>query len=83
MMNRLGFFLRISWNNLRRGGQRTFVALLCISFGVMSLVAMSLVAESFDRTLILEPAEQIGADLSLGRETEEFISPQQAGELVS
>ena len=58
-----------------------FVALLCIAFGVMSLVAMTLVSQSFDRAMVLKPSEQIGADLSLGAPTEDTISPEQVEEL--
>ncbi len=64
-MNGLAIFLKTAWHNLLRGGQRVFVALLCIAFGVMSLVAMTLVAQSFERTMVLDPRQQIGGDISL------------------
>ncbi|RPI21219.1 MAG: FtsX-like permease family protein, partial [Chloroflexota bacterium] len=70
------FFLRTAWHNLLRGGQRVVVAVLCIAFGVMSLTAMTLVSQSFDRAMVLEPSEQIGADISLERQAEAFILPE-------
>ena len=41
-MSLLAFTLRTALIQLRRGEQRVLVALLCIAFGVMSLVSMSL-----------------------------------------
>lgn len=80
-MNTFGFFLRTAWHHLTRGGQRIFVALLCVAFGVMSLVALMLVSQSFERAVVLEPSEQIGADISLVRQSEDTISPEQVEEL--
>ena len=80
-MNKLAFFTRTAWRNLRRGGQRALVALLCIAFGVMSLVAMTLVSLAYQQAVVLEPSHQIGADISLGRREEAYISPAQIKEL--
>ncbi len=80
-MNTLGFFLRISWNALRRGGQRAFVALLCITFGVMSLVSMTLVSQAYRRAVVLEPGEQLGADLSLSPPEPGWITPERLRQL--
>lgn len=71
------FFIQSSFNHLRRGGQRTFVALLCVVFGVMSLVAMTTMAKSIEKMLILKPYELIGGDLTLDRENENSISPEE------
>jgi putative ABC transport system permease protein len=79
-MNGLGFFLsgaRIAWKNLLRSGERVLAALLCIAFGVMSLVALTLVSQSFSRATVLQPGEQIGADISLSRQAEDTITPEQ------
>ncbi|RPI82296.1 MAG: FtsX-like permease family protein [Chloroflexi bacterium] len=80
-MNALLFFTRTAWRSLIRGGQRTFVALLCIAFGVMSLVAMTYLAESLNRAIVVDPAEQFGGDISLSRKTEDIISPVHIEEL--
>ncbi len=80
-MSLAGFFLRTAFNHLRRGEQRVFAALLCITFGVMSLVAMSLVAHAVGAAVVLTPAEMFGADLSLNRRDEDFIGRAHAAEL--
>lgn len=82
-MNALLFFTCTAWRSLLRGGQRTFVALLCIAFGVMSLVAMTYLAESLNRAVVVDPAEQFGGDISLSRKTEDIISPIHIEELDS
>ncbi len=80
-MNSLVYFFQIAWNNLIRGGQRVLVALLCIAFGVMSMVSMTLLSQSLDSVMVLKPNEQIGADISLNRQVEEYISPELEAEL--
>jgi putative ABC transport system permease protein len=80
-MNSLVYFFQIAWKNLIRGGQRVFVALLCIAFGVMSVVSMTLLSQSLDRAMVLKPSEQIGADVSLNRQAEDYILPAQVAEL--
>jgi len=75
-MKLLGFFIRTAVNHLRRGGQRNLVAMLCIAFGVMSLVAMTLLSQSIMRTMVVDPRYMIGADLSLAPRNEEYIQPE-------
>jgi putative ABC transport system permease protein len=83
-------FVRLAVHNLRRGGQRVLVALLCITFGVMSLVAMTMLAKPIESAIQLTPARLLGGDLSIGRSAEDTIRPadvdqlkllQQAGEI--
>ena len=74
-------FLRLAINNLRRGGQRVIVALLCIAFGIMSLVSMSMIAKSIEGTLLVDPAQLIGGDLSLVRKTEDTLLPEHVAQL--
>ncbi len=74
-MIRLRFLLRTAVNHLWRGEQRVWAAVACIAFGVMSLLAMTLIAESIRRTLVLEPRQQIGADISLSRRGEDTLRP--------
>lgn len=80
-MNTAAYFLRVSWNNIQRGGQRVFVALLCIAFGVMSLVAMTLLSQAIDRTTVLHSNEMLGADISLDRQNENILSPEAVSQL--
>ncbi len=82
-MSRLGFYFSIAIHSLRRGGQRVFVALLCIAFGVMSLVAMTLLSRSLERMLVINPAYLVGADISMVRQVEDVILPEQVAELQS
>ncbi|NMB90716.1 MAG: FtsX-like permease family protein [Chloroflexi bacterium] len=80
-MSRAAFYLRTAVNNLRRGGQRIWIALLCISFGVMSLVAMATLSGAIERMLVLQPRDQIGADISMVRANDETITPAQSARL--
>jgi putative ABC transport system permease protein len=75
-MSLIGYFLRTALNNLRRGGRRMLVALLCIAFGVMSLVAMTLMSQSLERVLVMDARYQIGADITMDRQTEDYILPE-------
>lgn len=76
-----GFFIRSAINNLRRGGQRTLVAFLCVAFGVMSLVAMTTMSKSIERVWALEPHERIGGDLTIGRTKEDVVSADHEAQL--
>jgi len=71
------YFFKTALNHLRRGGQRNLIAFLCVVFGVMSLVAMTTLAQSIEQMLVLKPVELIGADLTLDRENENFISAEE------
>lgn len=80
-MNRTAFTIRTALRHLHRGGQRIWVALLCITFGVMSLVSMLLLSRAFTRVLVIEPGHSLGADLSMGREREPYILPEHEARL--
>lgn len=69
------YFVRVAFQNALRSGQRGIVALLCIAFGVMSLVAMLLVAETINHMVALDPRLQYGADAMLTRAEHDAISP--------
>jgi putative ABC transport system permease protein len=77
----LFYFIRLAVRNLFRSDQRTLVALLCITFGIMSLVAMTMLAKSIESAVQMEPAQHIGGDLSINREKEDTISPIDAEQL--
>lgn len=73
-MKTFTFFINTALVRIWRGGQRSLVALLCVVFGVMSLVAMTTLAKSIEEMLVLEPQEMIGGDLTLDRTDESIIS---------
>jgi len=75
-MTRLRFFFRTAAGNLRRGGQRVIVALLCVVFGVMSLTAMTLLSSALERMLVTAPEDMVGADISMDRLAEDAILPE-------
>lgn len=64
-MQKIQFFIRYALHGLIRGGQRTFVAILSVVFGVMSLAAMSLMSFSIINSLHVEPESSLGGDLSI------------------
>jgi putative ABC transport system permease protein len=76
-------FLRLAIHNLRRGGQRILVALLCIAFGVMALVAMNMLAKSIQTAVDMPPAQLIGGDISMGRQAEDHIRSEDIAQLES
>lgn len=68
------FFIKAAFAHLQRGGQRNLVAFFCVAFGVMSLVAMTTLASSIEKMLVLKPYELIGGDLTLDRLGEDNIA---------
>jgi putative ABC transport system permease protein len=74
-------FIHMAKNNLLRGGQRVLVSLLCITFAVMTLVTMSMLAQSIKSAVVLTPAQLLGGDLSLARKTEDTLSSQDIDQL--
>jgi putative ABC transport system permease protein len=75
------FFIKTAFTHLRRGGQRNLVAFFCVAFGVMSLVAMTTLASSIEKMLVLKPYELIGGDLTLDRVGEDNISAAEEAKL--
>lgn len=69
------FYLRLAWKNLINGGQRVFIAFLCVAFGVMTLVAMTTMSKSIEKVLVLPPEELIGGDLTLDRRDADSLPP--------
>ena len=75
-------FVRLAFQNLRRGGQRVLVALLCIVFGITALVSLTMIAKSIGSAILVEPAELIGGNLSMARTTEETLLPEHIEQLA-
>jgi putative ABC transport system permease protein len=61
------FAFRYASRNLLRGGQRTLLATACVAFGVMSLVALQLLASMIAASIVTDPRAVLGGDASLGR----------------
>ena len=61
----LGFYARYGLRSLWRGGQRTFLSLVCIAFGVMSLVAMLSLGTLFTTLINTDPRLVQGGDLAI------------------
>ncbi|HEX2167450.1 MAG TPA: ABC transporter permease, partial [Longimicrobiales bacterium] len=57
------FLAAYAARSLRRGGQRSLLAIVCIAFGVLALVAMQLLAHVVGRATNVEPRLQLGGDL--------------------
>jgi putative ABC transport system permease protein len=75
------YLVRLAVRNLRRGGQRVLVALLCITFGIMALVAMNMLAQSIDSAVQLAPAQLLGGDMSLVRKAEDDFRTEDLDQL--
>ncbi len=75
------YFLPIAIHNLRLGGQRTLVALLCIAFGVMSLASMTQLVEVISYPLLVDVRAGLGGDLSISRSQENEIASEEIQEL--
>jgi putative ABC transport system permease protein len=61
------FAMHYAWRSLWREGQRTFLALVCVAFGVMSLVAMQLLAADIRGAIEVDPYAYLGGDAQLTR----------------
>jgi putative ABC transport system permease protein len=68
--------ISLAWRNLIYGGQRSLFAGLCISFGVMAVVSMSLLSKAIREVLILDARYMLGGDVNMMRSAEDYIDPQ-------
>ncbi len=64
-MNRLSFYFRYALRSLRRDGTRTFLAGLSVAFGVLSLVAMQLLANTLLYGAMFDQHLQYGGDVQI------------------
>lgn len=62
---RIGFYLGYAWRSIQREGQRSLLAMGCIAFGVLSLVAMQLLAGMLAESFLVPPRIAQGGDVSL------------------
>ncbi|MBN2471802.1 MAG: FtsX-like permease family protein [Anaerolineae bacterium] len=63
------FYLHYALRALRRGGQRTLLAIVSVVFGVMALVAMQLLSSVIGEALLGDPRMMHGGDLSIDHVT--------------
>ncbi len=63
----LTFYIRYAVRSLRRGGQRTLLAMLCIAFGVTTLIALQTPAALLNRALARDSSASLGGDLEIKR----------------
>lgn len=64
-MYKMRFFLKMALSGLQRGGQRSFVALLTVAFGVMSLISMTSLSDSILKVIMADGRSVIGGDIQL------------------
>lgn len=62
---RLSFDLRYAFRSLRRDGTRTFLAGLCVAFGVMSLISMQLLSTTLLHGMLFDSRLYYGGDVQI------------------
>jgi putative ABC transport system permease protein len=80
------FYLKYAFRALLRDRVRTFLAVLCIAFGSMSLTAMVLLSSMIHDAVVVDPRAGLGGDLALGPAREgigQDFTPQQVATLES
>ena len=63
-MNRLKLYWNYTTRSLRRGGQRTLLAIFCIAVGVMAIVSLELVGTMVNTALTGNVRGALGGDIS-------------------
>jgi predicted lysophospholipase L1 biosynthesis ABC-type transport system permease subunit len=62
------FYIAYALRSIARGGQRSLLALTCIAFAVLSLVAMQLLAGMVHAATVIPAEAELGGNLSLSRD---------------
>jgi ABC-type antimicrobial peptide transport system permease subunit len=57
------FYLKYALNQVLNGGQRVFIAILAVAFGVMSLIAMVSVSQAINSKVNIDPRVAMGGDM--------------------
>ena len=78
-MSRLNFYFGYSLRSLKRDGTRTFLAGISVAFGVLSLVAMQLLANALLRGAMFDQRIQYGGDAQI--HAQDMGQPFTAGDL--
>jgi putative ABC transport system permease protein len=61
-MNRIGFYLRYAIRSLKRDSTRTLLAILCVAFGVLSLISMQLLSSTLLHGSLFDQRLSFGGD---------------------
>lgn len=77
----LSFYSRYAWRALLRDGQRTVLAVLCIAFGVMSLVAMQLLSGVIRDAVVSDPRASLGGDIMLAMSRKDALTPEELAQI--
>src|SRR5215469_10360466 len=64
-MNRLKLYWNYATRSLRRGGQRTLLAIFCIAVGVMAIVSLQLVGNMVNTALTGNVRGALGGDIAV------------------
>lgn len=65
MIRRLRFYWRYAFRSIRRGGQRSLLAVFCIAVGVMAIVALRLAGDMISLSVTSNVRGLLGGDVSL------------------
>ena len=77
----LAFYTRYAFRALLRDGQRTLLAILCIGFGVMSLIALQLLSNMVHDAVVTDPRASLGGDAMVMQEKGQPFTPQEIARL--
>lgn len=77
------FYLRYAQRSLVRGGQRSLLALLCVAFGVLSLVSMLLLSGAVRDAVVVDPRLVLGGDVGLSPGGGRILGAPRRAELTS
>ena len=72
-----GLYWKYSTRAMRRGGQRTLLAIFCVAVGVLAIVALQLVGNMINNSLTSNVREGNGGDVSIRND----FAPVQASQL--
>jgi putative ABC transport system permease protein len=75
---KLSLYWSYATRSLARGGQRTILAIFCVTVGVMAIVALQLVGLSVNQALVGNIVEANGGDIRLNAD----IAPLRQGDLA-
>src|SRR5215475_6213501 len=77
-MKRLALYWNYATRSLRRGGQRTLLAIFCIAVGVMAIVSLQLVGNMVNTALTGNVRAGNGGDISVRNDITPFNDQQLA-----
>src|SRR5438874_11693874 len=77
----LAFYTRYAVRALLRDGQRTLLAILCIGFGVMSLIALQLLSNMVHDAVVTDPRASLGGDAMVMQERGQPFTTQEIARL--